>query len=96
MTRNRNAVTTRSEAARIYPEPIVLPLHVCPVCGFEHPTKSRLSYPEVAGYIEKTVSTLYSMVSRGTFPPASTRKGISPQWSSCVVARWLFGREVPE
>lgn len=78
---------------RVYPEPAGLPLHLCPACGLLHPTKPLLSYPEVAGFIGKTVSTMYSLVSRKKFPEAATRKMISPKWDSCVVARWFFGKE---
>jgi len=78
--------------------PAALPVSLCAACGFDHPKPKGVALPsgvspfltpaELATFIGKRLSTVYSEKSRGKLPPPLARPG-NPRWDPCRIATWL-------
>jgi hypothetical protein len=78
--------------------PLALPVSLCAGCDFNHPKPKGVALPsgvspfltpaELAAFIGKRLSTIYSEKSRGKLPPPLARPG-NPRWDPCRIARWL-------
>lgn len=73
--------------------PIILPPVPCRKCGLDHPDRMMMNTQESAGYLRHTVSSLYSMKSKGALPPCIPGRQ-TPFWIPCELARYLFPRPV--
>lgn len=77
---------------------LALPVSLCAACGFDHPKPKGVALPsgvspfltpaELATFIGKQLSTVYSEKSRGRLPPPLARPG-NPRWDPCRIATWL-------
>jgi len=85
-------MTTKNVSPPVEPS---LALHKCPACGEVHPKRSYIDSATVAWFCSFSLATVYSYNSRHILPAPSKRGG-SPRFNSCEVARWLAGRKHDE
>ena len=97
----RAAARPRAAVHKSPPLPSVLPIRACAACGFEHPKPKGeqpdgaspfLNPSELAGFLGKRVSSIYSEKSRGQLPAPIGAGRSNPRWDPCVIASWLHGQ----